>query len=65
MMVQASESIVSIQVFYISGKHIKTYEPENAMKKYESEFVFAEGIYVAKITLESGAIETRKPINSN
>ena len=65
MMVQASESIVSIQVFDISGKHIKTYEPENAMKKYESEFIFAEGVYVAKITLESGAIETRKLINSN
>lgn len=64
MRVQASESIASIAVYDISGKHIKTYSLENAVKKFESDFVFAEGIYIAKITLQSGAVETRKLINS-
>ncbi|MFT3795306.1 PKD-like domain-containing protein [Flavobacterium sp.] len=64
LMVQASENIKHIEIYDISGKLIKTYDPKSTAKKFESEFHYAEGIYIAKIRLENDAIETRKLINS-
>lgn len=63
--VQASENIQSISIYDITGKLIIDFTPKNASKKFSSEFIYADGIYIAKFKLENGAIETRKLINSN
>jgi len=64
LMVQASENIKQIQVFDLTGKLIRTYNPDVMSKNFESDFIFAEGIYLAKIKLESDAVADAKLINN-
>lgn len=63
IIVQSSEKIEKIQIFDISGKLIKTYLPSSYSNQFEDQFIFAEGIYIAKIQLENNLIETRKLVN--
>lgn len=65
LMVQASENIDMIQIYDISGKSVATYSPKSAQRIFETDFLFAEGIYIAKIKLQNGAVETRKLVNTN
>ena len=61
--IQSSEIIYQIEVFDSTGKLIKKYIPIEQSKKIESEFIFAEGIYIAKIKLSNGIILDRKLVN--
>jgi len=59
---QASENIESIQVYDVTGKLIKTYKPSQDMT-FEDDFIFAQGVYLAKIKLASGVTASRKLMN--
>ncbi|SCY35094.1 PKD-like domain-containing protein [Flavobacterium caeni] len=62
--VQASEAIKKIEVFDLTGKLIRTFEPKNTSRLFESEFIQAQGVYLAKIKLENGSIVTAKLMNN-
>lgn len=64
LMIQASEAIASVQVFDLTGKLIKAYKPDIVSKNFESDFIFAEGVYIAKIKLQNGTIVSHKLINN-
>lgn len=59
----ASENIESIEVYELNGKLVQSYKPSAKMKTFEGDFVFATGIYFAKIKLESGTVATQKLMN--
>jgi hypothetical protein len=59
---QASENIESIQVYDVTGKLIKTYRPGQDMT-FEDDFIFAQGVYLAKVKLTSGMTASRKLMN--
>ena len=61
--IQSSEIIRQIDVFDSTGKLIEKYIPIEQSKKFESEFIFAEGIYIAKIKLSNGIILDKKVVN--
>ena len=58
--VRATQSILEVQVFDISGKLIKTFVPTTDLNTHLWDFNYAQGAYLAKIKLENGLIETRK-----
>lgn len=60
--VAASDNIQSIDVYELNGKLVKSYKP-SPVKIFEDDFVYATGIYFAKIRLENGTISTQKLIN--
>lgn len=64
LMLQASDFIESVHLFDMAGKLIATYKPDNVSKNFESTFHFAEGIYLAKVKLQSGNTVSRKLVNS-
>lgn len=53
LFVQSPERIESIAIFDISGKHVVTFEPDNTL--FEKSFPYAQGIYIAKVTLSDGS----------
>ncbi len=59
----ATENIQSISVYELNGKLVKTFDPAGLNKIFEGDFVFATGIYLAKIKLESGTVATQKLMN--
>lgn len=61
--VAAQQAIKRIEVFEISGKLVKTFAPEDLPKQFEDEFVFAQGVYMARITLDDGTTATQKLMN--
>jgi len=63
LMVEAAQYIDNVAVFDISGKLINTYLPKNKSMKISENFIFAEGVYLVKIKLESGLIVTKKLIH--
>ena len=63
LLVQASENILQIAVFDITGKLIKKEDPSNLRHEFKSAFNFIEGIYMIKIKLENGITMTEKLIN--
>ncbi|KAB1155727.1 fibronectin type III domain-containing protein [Flavobacterium luteum] len=60
--IQAPLNIISISIFDLTGKLIKTNTPKESLKHFEDDFLFAEGIYLAKIQLEDDSIVTKKLI---
>ena len=60
--VSSTNEMKSIEVFDISGRKIQSFEL-NGATSMSKPFVFAQGIYVAKIKLENGAIASQKLIN--
>jgi len=65
IIVQASKKIEKIEVYDLAGKLIKTYQPRESLKKFEDDFMFAQGIYLAKVRLENDSIITQKLTNNN
>jgi hypothetical protein len=64
LLIQASENIKEIHIFDLTGKLIRTYQPDVTAKTFESDFIFAEGVYLARIKFENGSISTAKLINN-
>ena len=61
--IQSSEIINAIEIFDITGKLIAKYVPQAPLQYFEHDFIYAEGIYMAKIKTVSGAINTQKLIH--
>ena len=59
----AGDTIMSIDVYEVNGKLVKSYQPSVKAKSFEDDFLFAQGIYFAKIKLENGSIVTQKLMN--
>jgi hypothetical protein len=60
LQIQSSENILEVTVFDVSGKLIKTCKPINYSNILGSDFNFAQGVYLARIKLENGAIVGKK-----
>ncbi|HEX9980832.1 MAG TPA: PKD-like domain-containing protein [Flavobacterium sp.] len=63
LLVQAGSEIERITVYDISGKLIRTFIPESPSLEFQHEFVYAEGIYFAKVKLASGTTANIKLAN--
>jgi hypothetical protein len=63
LFVKASDGIIDIRIFDITGKMIDHIIPGQLSTYLEEEFVYAEGVYFGKIKLESGIIVTVKLSN--
>jgi len=61
--VSATEKIQSIEVFDMTAKWIASFKPVTESKIFESDFSYAEGIYLAKVTLQNNQIVTVKLMN--
>ena len=61
--VKATKEMEKIYVFDITGKQVCVYNAESN-RDFSSGFIYAEGVYIAKIKLQSGEIVTQKLINS-
>ena len=59
--VQSSKNIKQISLYDVAGKLVKVYQPTELKSHFETDFFFANGVYLAKITLENG-IEVGKKI---
>ena len=60
LQIQSNDAIQKITIYDITGKLLKTYKPAELRNHFETDFNFANGAYIAKITLESGSIVSRK-----
>lgn len=63
--VRADKNIDSIAIYDLAGKLITIFTPGEASHLFDSEFVFAQGVYFGKITLSGGMIATLKLSNGN
>jgi hypothetical protein len=63
LFVSANENIEKIEIFEVSGKLVKTYTPKENSRTFKEDFAFANGVYFAKIKLESGLLFTKKLMN--
>ena len=61
--VQAAGLITSIQIFDLTGRLVHNYKEIN-QNTFNHGFYYAQGVYIAKIKLDSGKIVTQKLINS-
>ena len=61
--IQSKENIAEVAIYEVTGKLVKTYQPNQTVNHIESEFNFAKGVYLAKIKLESGVITAKKLMN--
>lgn len=52
--VSASENIKSIEIYDMAGKWVTSFKLATESKLFESDFNYAEGIYLAKIQLQNG-----------
>jgi hypothetical protein len=60
----ATQNIHSIEIFDVSGKLVKAFAPKEKSRQFSDDFVFANGVYFAKIKLENGMSFTKKLINN-
>ena len=63
LVITSSQNINKIEVFDITGKAVKTYMPSELLKIFQGDFVFAEGIFIARITLENNTVVSQKLVN--
>jgi hypothetical protein len=61
--VKASSNIDAVQIYDVTGKLIRTYSPTQKSTIFKDDFSFANGVYLAKIKLENGAVVTQKLMN--
>jgi hypothetical protein len=60
--ITASLPITNVAVYDISGRLITDFKV-NSEKNASCNFIFADGIYIAKIKLNNGEIATQKLVN--
>lgn len=60
LQVQATETISKIEIYDITGKMVKEYQPSEAKNTFTAEFNYANGAYITKMTLENGIIISKK-----
>lgn len=60
---KASQNIINIQVYDVTGKLIKTFLNNEKSKNFSDNFNYAKGVYLAKIKLENGTVFNKKLIN--
>ena len=53
--VRASDAIEKVEIYDVTGKLIKTYQPEKNAYEFSDAFVFPSSIYLAKIKLANGS----------
>ncbi|MGB3605545.1 T9SS type A sorting domain-containing protein, partial [Psychroserpens sp.] len=61
--VNSSQEIKKIMVYSITGQEIVTYTVNGNSEKFESEFNYSKGVYLAIITLNDGRTVTKKLLN--
>lgn len=61
--VNSTENITKVEVYDVSGRIMATYNSKEISKSLSSDFNYSNGIYVAKIFLESGKTITQKLMN--
>jgi hypothetical protein len=61
--IEASQNINSIEIYDITGKLISTTILKNKSRQISENFLYAEGVYLIKIKLESGYLVTKKLIH--
>ncbi|MBS7786513.1 T9SS type A sorting domain-containing protein [Flavobacterium sp. CYK-55] len=61
LMAQSNAQIKTIEVFDITGKLIARYEPQS--NQFKTLFNFAQGVYLARITLDNGKVSSKKIMN--
>lgn len=60
LQVQSADAIKGIIIYDITGKLVKTYQPDELKNNFTTDFNFSNGVYVAKIMLENGSIINAK-----
>jgi hypothetical protein len=60
--IRANSAMEDILVYDVSGKLIRSYEAAGAFD-FTGDFPFANGVYLARVKLENGAVENRKLVN--
>jgi len=63
LQVQSSDEIKNITVFDVSGKRLKVYHPEVNSNHFNTDFPFANGIYLVEIKMTDGSSVTKKLIS--
>lgn len=63
LQVQSIENIKEISIYDITGKLVKTYQPNEFKNQFKTDFFFANGAYIAKIKLENGTVVAKKLVN--
>lgn len=63
--INSENNISKVYVYDITGRLILEKSTINASQNLEIPFVHAEGVYIVKVKLETGAIVTSKLINKN
>lgn len=61
--VRANENIEIIRVYDVAGKLVREYLPTENSRDFSADFPFAQGVYLAKITLADGKSGSRKLMN--
>ena len=61
--IKASSNIDAVQIYDVTGKLIRTYSPSQKSTTFKDDFSFANGVYLAKIKLDNGAVVTQKLMN--
>lgn len=64
LQVSASELMLQIELFDITGKKVKRFELEKLTRHFESQISIAEGIYVLTVKLNNGIIISRKLVTN-
>jgi hypothetical protein len=63
LQINANTEIDTVQVFDLTGKLIKVYNPSQKSIHLKDEFSFERGVYLAKIKLTNGTIVSQKIMN--
>jgi hypothetical protein len=61
--IQSTVALKQIEIFDIAGKLITTYNVNGSSNRYEDNFPYANGVYIAKITLDNGQTVKKKLIH--
>ncbi len=62
LQIQSNNPIKEITIYDITGKLLKTCQPNESRNQFETDFYFTNGAYLAKITLENGDVVSKKLI---
>ena len=61
--INSSNGIKSVMVYDVNGKQITSYNSNDNINSFRSEFRFSKSVYIAVITLDNGSLVTKKIVN--